>query len=92
MEKETSVPHRHKQKNVPERDSKTKRIHNERSNSPSTVTCISSPSAAYVSPHVSAQAPVMQTMELDINLHIHLHFCFYDNRYRTSDTPFLGPK
>ncbi|XVF12447.1 hypothetical protein REPUB_Repub08aG0119200 [Reevesia pubescens] len=59
-ENETFVPHRHKQKNTPERGSKTRRIHNEQSNSPNTVTCISSSSPAYVSPQASGPAPVMQ--------------------------------
>ncbi|XVE58596.1 hypothetical protein DITRI_Ditri04bG0182200 [Diplodiscus trichospermus] len=161
-ENETSMLHRHKQKNVPDRGSKTKRIRNERSNSPNTITCISSPSPAYVSPQVSGPAPFMQglfnfegnqvgqclyqqpnlvmeqqpnaeiyqpnyysdqhnspsqtqllqeplirgtyhdsvsnntdlrqAMELDIQPTNSSSFLLYDHRYRTSDTPFLGPK
>ncbi|XWS48406.1 hypothetical protein CRYUN_Cryun13aG0073700 [Craigia yunnanensis] len=161
-ENETFVPHRHKQKNVPERGSKTKRIQNERSNSPNTITCISSPSPAYISPQASGPAPVMQglfnfeanqvvqciyqqpnaemdqqpnaemdqqpnfysdqhdspsqtrlhqeplirstyhdsvskstqlrqAMELDIQPTHSSSYLLYDHRYRTSDTPFLGP-
>lgn len=62
-EKETSMPHRCKQKNVPERGSK--RIQNERSNSLNTTACISSPSPAYVSSQASGSAPVMQVTCLE---------------------------
>ncbi|EOY23114.1 FAR1-related sequence 5 isoform 3 [Theobroma cacao] len=59
-ENEAVVPHRQKQKNVPERGSKTKGVQNKRSNSPNTITSISSPSPTYVSPQASGPAPVMQ--------------------------------
>ncbi|OMO97920.1 Cytochrome P450 [Corchorus olitorius] len=59
-ENEVVVPHRRKVNNEQERSSKTKRIWNEKSNSPNTVTRISSPSPAYVSPQSSGPAPVMQ--------------------------------
>ncbi|OMO86021.1 Cytochrome P450 [Corchorus capsularis] len=142
-ENEVVVPHRRKLKNEQERGSKTKRIWNEKSNSPKTATRISSPPPAYVSPQSSGPAPVMQGsfnfevnqavqciyqqanmvldqqpsaemyqqsnfytdqhvspsqtqlvqgMELDAQPPHSSSCLFYDHRYRTSDTPFLGPK
>ncbi|XWS50579.1 hypothetical protein CRYUN_Cryun12cG0098800 [Craigia yunnanensis] len=55
----TVVLHRHKQKNVPDGHSKTRRIQNERSNSMNSNTCISSLSPAYISPQTSGPAPVV---------------------------------
>ncbi|XP_022738509.1 LOW QUALITY PROTEIN: protein FAR1-RELATED SEQUENCE 7-like [Durio zibethinus] len=60
MENETFVPHRRKQKIDLGRGSNTKSNQNERSNSPKTITSISSASPAYVSPQASGPAPVMQ--------------------------------
>lgn len=58
---EATEPHGHKQKSILQRGSKN-RIQNERSNSPNTITCISSSSLTNVSPQASGSAPVMQVI------------------------------
>ncbi|MBA0857678.1 hypothetical protein Goshw_015470 [Gossypium schwendimanii] len=61
-ENEATEPHRHKQKSILQRGLKNRRIQNEVSNSPNTITCISSSSPTNVSPQASVSAPVMQRL------------------------------
>ncbi|XP_052477364.1 protein FAR1-RELATED SEQUENCE 5 isoform X1 [Gossypium raimondii] len=61
-ENEATEPHRHKQKSILQRGLKNRRIQNEGSNSPNTITCISSSSPTNVSPQASVSAPVMQRL------------------------------
>lgn len=61
-EQESSVPDRHKLKNINGRSCKSKRVQNIQAQSANTVTCISSPPPAYISPQAPTTNPVVQVV------------------------------